>query len=63
MGLFDSKNDRDNKNYSDGYETGRGSQDPASYVADSLFRGFYGKEWNDGYEQGQRDADEYGKKD
>jgi hypothetical protein len=63
MSIFDSKNDSDNKNYGEGYATGRGSQDPASYVVDSLFRGFYGNEWNAGYEQGQADAEKYGTKD
>lgn len=63
MGIFDSKNDRDNKNYSDGYETGRSSQDPLSSTVDGLFRGFYGEEWNKGYEQGQSDADKHGTKD
>lgn len=63
MGIFDSKNDRDNKDYAGGYDTGRGSQDPLSYATDSLFRGFYGEQWNAGYEQGQADADKYGKRD
>lgn len=63
MGIFDSKNDRDNANYREGYDKGRGSEDPVSFVVDNLFRGFYGKEWNDGYEKGQDDAYKYGKKD
>jgi hypothetical protein len=63
MGIFDSKNDRDNENYADGYKVGRGSQDPVTYVTDSLFRGCYGEQWNAGYEQGQADADEHGKRD
>jgi hypothetical protein len=63
MGLFDTKNDHDNRNYADGYKTGRGSEDPASYVATNLLRGFFGKEWNAGYEQGTRDAEKFGKKD
>jgi hypothetical protein len=63
MGIFDTQNDRDNANFKAGYEIGRSSQDPASYVVDSLFRGFYGDEWNAGYEQGQADAAKYGTKD
>lgn len=63
MGLFDSKNERDNRNYADGYKTGRGSEDPLSYIANSLVCDFVGKEWSDGYKQGQRDAAKYGKKD
>lgn len=59
MGLFTSKNDQDNKNYSDGYDVGR----EGGTVADSLFRGFYGETWNEGYEKGQDDRVEHGSKD
>jgi hypothetical protein len=63
MGIFDSKNDIDNKNHSDGYVAGRSSQDPISSITDSLFGDFYGKEWKDGYKEGKSDKYEHGSKD
>lgn len=53
------KNERDNANYASGYEAGRNGG--ASKVADYLFRGFYGKEWNDGFDQGEKDHYKYDK--
>ena len=56
------KNDRDNANYSDGYNSGR-NDGPLDYVANSLLRGFYGDQWNKGYDQGVSDRAEHGSQD